>query len=316
MLEIKKIYSWFFVVVFLLFLVWPIFVSAAWKDECLDYCAREDPTPECRAYCENPGSLNTDNSVLESDSRYFKLNVPIGDRKEVSSFGEYIQIWYNFVVGAVGIMATVIIMWGGFKWLTSRGNSAAISDAKDRIWSAIIGLILVFLSYNILYILNRDLLKLSLIKLPPINITTSGDSYSNLEIRGDAETGDNNVPLPIPPNMTRSSLYTQWPKFTGNTAWIETAEDLIGELDANGQLPPGFRVTSGWRSNNPSSQHYTGNATDVVWDNMTREEANIFVQNVRNIDPSISTIIEFNGEYGSTGNNVHLDHRSKPIHLD
>lgn len=106
-----------------------------------------------------------------SNDSGFCLNVPVGKIEKVSSFGEYIQIWYNFVVGAVGIMATVIIMWGGFKWLTSRGNSAAISDAKDRIWSAIIGLILVFLSYNILYLLNSDLLKVGIEPLPPVNIT-------------------------------------------------------------------------------------------------------------------------------------------------
>ncbi|MBI5765861.1 hypothetical protein HZA71_01385, partial [Candidatus Falkowbacteria bacterium] len=53
----------------------------------------------------------------------------------------YLAIWYGFIIGAVGILATVMIMWGGFKWLTSRGNATTISGAKETIWSAIIGLV-------------------------------------------------------------------------------------------------------------------------------------------------------------------------------
>jgi len=100
----------------------------------------------------------------------FCLNVPIGNVYEVSGLEEYIQIWYTFVAGVAGILAAVIIMWGGFKWLTSRGNSAAITDAKDRIWSAIIGLVLVFLAYTLLNLINPKLVNLYLPVLPSNNI--------------------------------------------------------------------------------------------------------------------------------------------------
>ena len=117
----------------------------------------------------------------------FTPNVPIGEFKGKMNvneilLGRYIQAWYSFVVGTVGIIATVIIMWGGFKWLTSRGNSAAIADAKDRIWSAVIGLILVFLSYTIFYLLNPKLLILDLPELETLVIsgTTGGEIDSGL----------------------------------------------------------------------------------------------------------------------------------------
>lgn len=92
-----------------------------------------------------------------------KLNIAIGDKKCVDDFGQYIQLWYGFIIGAVGIMATVMIMYAGFKWLTSRGNASVISDAKEKIFAAIIGLILVFLSWTILNLINPKLLT---IKLP------------------------------------------------------------------------------------------------------------------------------------------------------
>jgi len=120
----------------------------------------------------NPGELT------------FTPNVPIGDFKgKISVDSEilykYISSWYNFVVGVVGILAAVIIMWGGFKWLTSRGNSAAISDAKDRIWSAIIGLVLVFLSYILLNLINPRLLNIYLPELPSNTIKINNVTINN-----------------------------------------------------------------------------------------------------------------------------------------
>jgi len=114
-----------------------------------------------------------------TDGDNYTLNVPIGNIKEVAGLEDYIKLWYNFVIGVVGIIATVIIMWGGFKWLTSRGNSAAITDAKDRIWSAVIGLILVFLSYTILSIINPKLLTLSLPTLKGINIINASNDVGD-----------------------------------------------------------------------------------------------------------------------------------------
>ena len=110
---------------------------------------------------ESTGDSETSNTIT------FTPNVPFGDFTgdipvDSQILFKYLSAWYGFVVGAVGILATVIIMWGGFKWLTSRGNAAAISDAKDRIWSAIIGLVLVFLSYNLLYLINPRLLTITL----------------------------------------------------------------------------------------------------------------------------------------------------------
>jgi len=91
-----------------------------------------------------------------------KLNVPIGDLKEVTGLGQYIQTWYGFVIGMVGILASVMIMYAGLKWLMSRGNASVISDAKEKIWAAIIGMTIAFLSFIILNIINPKLLVIGL----------------------------------------------------------------------------------------------------------------------------------------------------------
>jgi hypothetical protein len=122
---------------------------------------------------------NQQTEICESSGTSVCLNVPIGGVKKLElkdgGFATYVQLWYSFVVGAVGIMATVMIMYAGFKWLASRGNAGVISDAKDKIWSAIIGLFLVFASYIILNVINGDLLDIGLPQLPQVNIGDTGD---------------------------------------------------------------------------------------------------------------------------------------------
>jgi len=87
-----------------------------------------------------------------------------------STLGNYIATWYGFVIGTIGILAAIMIMYGGVKWLTSRGGQA-VSDAKDIIFSALIGLTLAFLSYTILNLVNPNLLKIGLPKMGAITYT-------------------------------------------------------------------------------------------------------------------------------------------------
>jgi len=48
---------------------------------------------------------------------------------DTQTLGKYIQIWYGLIIGTVGILASIMIMYGGFKWLTSRGGQA-VSEAR------------------------------------------------------------------------------------------------------------------------------------------------------------------------------------------
>jgi hypothetical protein len=116
------------------------------------------------------------------------LNVPIAGIGQVQSFGAYFQLWYSFAIGAVGVLATVMLMWGGFKWLTSRGNSGVISESKQIIWSALIGVVLAFLSYTILYLVNPRLTTIGLPTLNTTNINVQNIPGSRGVIYGDSTT--------------------------------------------------------------------------------------------------------------------------------
>jgi len=85
------------------------------------------------------------------------------------SIGTYITEVYKYAVGVVGILASIVIMWGGVRWLTAGGDKGAVDDAKKWIEGALSGLILVMTSYMILYFVNPDLIKFKSIKIDQIN---------------------------------------------------------------------------------------------------------------------------------------------------
>lgn len=51
------------------------------------------------------------------------------------------------------VVALFYLVWGGFKWLVSGGDKTALDAARQHIIAAIVGLVVIFLSYFILNIL-------------------------------------------------------------------------------------------------------------------------------------------------------------------
>ncbi len=49
----------------------------------------------------------------------------------------------------LGIVAVLIILYGGFIWMTAGGNDEGVSDAKKIITAGIIGLIIILTAYAI-----------------------------------------------------------------------------------------------------------------------------------------------------------------------
>lgn len=90
------------------------------------------------------------------------LQVPIGMLNQASSLTQYIPAVYNYLVAIVSIVAIVMIMVGGLRYLTAGGNPSAVTSAKETILGAVIGLFLTLGSYVILQTINPALVKLEL----------------------------------------------------------------------------------------------------------------------------------------------------------
>lgn len=61
----------------------------------------------------------------------------------------------NVVMGFLGLIAVVIILLGGFKWMTAAGAEDKIDEAKKLLSAGVIGLIIVLSSWAIAtFVLN------------------------------------------------------------------------------------------------------------------------------------------------------------------
>lgn len=88
-----------------------------------------------------------------------ELEVPIPGLKTTTlpALPDYIIAIYNFALMIIGIICFGALLYGGFRYLTSAGKPAAMADAKDQIFSALLGLIILFSSYLILTTINPEL---------------------------------------------------------------------------------------------------------------------------------------------------------------
>lgn len=55
----------------------------------------------------------------------------------------------NLMLFIVGILAVIMLIWGGIRYVISGGNSDRVKDAKNTILYAIVGLIVAILGYAI-----------------------------------------------------------------------------------------------------------------------------------------------------------------------
>lgn len=91
----------------------------------------------------------------------------------------YLVGLYDFLLSVVGIVAVMMLIIGGMRYITAAGNQAAISDAKDIITNALFGLLLAILSWVIVAEINPDVLYLKkpggvFVDTPPTDLGACG----------------------------------------------------------------------------------------------------------------------------------------------
>ncbi len=74
------------------------------------------------------------NDISGSEKYYF------ADR-----LGSFIQILLSFL----GVVFLILIIYGGFLWMTARGNEQQVESAKKIITNSVIGTVIVMLAYAI-----------------------------------------------------------------------------------------------------------------------------------------------------------------------
>jgi len=57
----------------------------------------------------------------------------------------------------LGVIAVVIVLIGGFKWMTAGGNEKGVEDAKKLMGAGVVGLVIVLASWGIAQFIVKQL---------------------------------------------------------------------------------------------------------------------------------------------------------------
>lgn len=81
---------------------------------------------------------------------FAQLNTSI----EISGYGtnspEQIVInLINWVLGILALIAVILVLIGGFRWMTAAGNEEKVDSAKKLLVAAVIGLVIIMAAWGI-----------------------------------------------------------------------------------------------------------------------------------------------------------------------
>lgn len=125
---------------------------ASWGTVLLVTCVMVLPTVVSAAYSAQPIVFDPNSNV--------ERNTGLGNATPTDVTAGII----NWILGILAIIAFILVIYGGFIWLFSRGNEEEIQKAKDILYGALFGLIIILASYGITQYVFSNL----------VNVTTNG----------------------------------------------------------------------------------------------------------------------------------------------
>lgn len=92
-----------------------------------------------------------------------------GERHLVKDLPCFLAGIYKYFSGAAAIIATVMMMYGGYKYVISFGSAQKMKDAQDTIVAAMVGLTITLGSYLLLYTINPRLVEFTDLVITPVD---------------------------------------------------------------------------------------------------------------------------------------------------
>ncbi len=105
--------------------------------------------------------------VLAADGN-IELSVPIGGTRSVTGLPDYIARAYRYGISIVVVIATIMVVYGGFLYLISP-VAGTISKGKEIIKDALAGMVIALGAFLILNTVNPALVQLKMPTLPKIS---------------------------------------------------------------------------------------------------------------------------------------------------
>lgn len=167
----------------------------------------------------------------------------------IGEFVKYVIVW---AFRLAGVFAFIMILFAGFQYLTAGGNTNQQKEAQERIFNAIIGIILLFSFWLILNTINPDIVGKK--KEIPLTLTQEKeDIKEQIEIIANLTKINGKLPLTSELNSYNSYLNkTLVNKLTGLTnGWVIT-DACIDAACSKTTIP-----------RNPDDCHLDGTCVDI-----------------------------------------------------
>lgn len=87
----------------------------------------------------------SDVKAIDIGENYIGNEIDLGDDDPRTMAARIV----NVAMGFLGLIAVVIILLGGFKWMTAGGNEEKVSEAKKLLGQGVIGLLIVLAAWGI-----------------------------------------------------------------------------------------------------------------------------------------------------------------------
>lgn len=115
--------------------------------------------------------IGSPSSVLAEDTSTFGQITNLLDRAGQAGFGQTSQStagltpgglvgrFVTVFLGFVGTIAFVVFLYGGYLWLTARGDDDQVAKAKQYLMNGTIGIIIIVLAYSAAFFITSQVYK-------------------------------------------------------------------------------------------------------------------------------------------------------------
>ena len=101
--------------------------------------------PSCNKSCSG---IDSDPNLSDEDKKTLKAAAGCATSSDDSLAGHLLNI-VNFAIAAVGIIATLVIVMGGQRYIVSNGDPGKVKQAKDMILYAAVAIVVAVLAFAI-----------------------------------------------------------------------------------------------------------------------------------------------------------------------
>jgi len=82
-----------------------------------------------------------------------------GDKAEITDVRITVFHIIRLFLGFLGMIFIVLVVYAGWLWMTAGGNEERVTQAKDLIKNATIGLVVILLAYSITLLITETILR-------------------------------------------------------------------------------------------------------------------------------------------------------------